>query len=141
VAATVISVPAGRYGDRYGPVRVLAGGAVLFAAGYGWFAARPSRPWLLPAFILAGLGIGCGETAESVAVASLAPGHLRGSAFGLLATVQSAGNLAASAVAGLLWTAISPVAAFVFLAGAMAAAAALILTAVGGPVPPARAGR
>jgi hypothetical protein len=55
---------------------------------------------LLPAFVLAGLGIGCGETAQTAAVASLAPERLRGSAFGLLATVQAGGNLIASAVAG-----------------------------------------
>jgi hypothetical protein len=39
---------------------------------------------------------------------ALAPVELRGSAFGLLAAVQSFGNLAASAIAGLLWTLASP---------------------------------
>ncbi len=129
-AAALVSVPAGRHGDRHSPARVLAGGAVLFAAGYVWFAAGPAQPIaLLPAFVLAGLGIGCGETAESAAVAALAPETLRGSAFGLLATVQAAGNLIASAAAGLLWSAVSPLAAFVFLAAAMVIAAALIVTA------------
>jgi hypothetical protein len=52
--------------------------------------------------------IGCVETAEHAAVAALAPVELRGSAFGLLAAVQSFGNLAASAIAGLLWTLASP---------------------------------
>ena len=74
-------------------MRVLAGGAVLFEAGYAWFAAGPAQPMLLlPAFVLAGLGIGCAETAESAAVAALAPERLRGPAFGLLATVQAAGT-------------------------------------------------
>ena len=45
--------------------------------------------------------------------------RLRGSAFGLLAAVQSFGNLAASVVAGLIWTLISPSAAFVYLAAWM----------------------
>jgi len=36
-------------------------------------------------------------------------------AFGLLAAVQSFGNLAASAIAGLLWTAVSPGVAFGYL--------------------------
>jgi MFS family permease len=52
---------------------------------------------------------------------------LRGSAFGLLATVQSSGNLIASSVAGILWTAVSPRVAFLILASAMIIAAALIL--------------
>ena len=98
LAATVISIPAGRHGDRFNPFRVLAAGAVFFAAGYAVFAAGPRQPWLLAiGFILAGLGIGCGETAESAAVAALAPATLRGSAFGLLATAQAAANFAASA--------------------------------------------
>jgi sugar phosphate permease len=66
--------------------------------------------------------------ALAVARLGFAPGQLRGSAFGLLATVQSVGNLIASSVAGLLWTAVSPGAAFVFLASAMLFAAALTVT-------------
>jgi hypothetical protein len=58
----------------------------------------------------------------------LTPPALRGSAFGLLAGVQSFGNLAASAVAGLLWTAVSPRAAFLCLASWMVIALAMLLT-------------
>jgi MFS family permease len=67
-------------------------------------------------FVLAGVGIGAVETAQHSAVATLAPTDLRGSAFGLLATIQAAGNLAASAVAGALWTGVSARAAFIYLA-------------------------
>jgi MFS family permease len=49
----------------------------------------------------------------------------RGSAFGLLATVPSIGNLIASSVAGILWTTVSPEVAFIFLAAAMVIAAPL----------------
>ena len=70
-------------------------------------------------FVLAGIGIGCGETAESAAVALFAPDRLRGLAFGLLATIQAIGNLAASAIAGVLWTAVSPAAAFIYIAAWM----------------------
>ena len=74
---------------------------------------------MAPWFIAAGVAIGCVETAEHAAVASLAPVELRGSAFGLLAAVQSIGNLAASAIAGLLWTLTSPQVAFGYLVGWM----------------------
>ena len=61
-------------------------------------------------------------------MAAEAPQELRGSAFGLLATVQSAGNLLASSMAGLLWTLVSPSAAFAYLVAWMAAASiALVL--------------
>ncbi len=44
------------------------------------------------------------------------PDELRSSAFGLLATVQAIGNLAASAVAGLLYTVATPTIALTYLA-------------------------
>ena len=48
-------------------------------------------------------------------MAAIPPPDLRGLAFGLLAAVPSLGNLAARAVAGLLWTAVSPMVAFGYL--------------------------
>lgn len=81
-------------------------------------------------FILAGVGIGLAETAETAAVAQFAPEHLRGSAFGTLAGLQAVGNLAASAIAGVLWTAVSPAAAFVYVAAWMVLALAGLLFAV-----------
>jgi MFS family permease len=116
VAATAISVPAGRLGDRRGPVLVLTAGTAAFALAYLTLALTGAEIAVLAlGFVAAGIGIGCVETAEHAAVARLAPEALRGSAFGMLATVQSLGNFAASAVAGLLWTLISPAAAFAYL--------------------------
>jgi MFS family permease len=118
LAATLIAVPAGHLTDRRGATIVLAIAALLFAGAFGGFAfAGASVPLLAALFVLAGLGIGVGETAESAAVAALAPTELRGSTFGLVATVQAFANLAASAIAGVLWKAVSPEAAFLYLAG------------------------
>jgi MFS family permease len=129
LAATLVSIPAGHLGDRRGMVRVLAGGVAAFALAYvGFAASTASVPLLAACFALAGIGIGCVETAEHAAVATLAPESLRGSAFGLLAAVQSLGNLVASALAGLLYTVASPAVAFSYAAalmlGALAALAA-----------------
>jgi MFS family permease len=125
VAATLVSVPAGRHGDRRSPVRVLVAGTAAFGAAYVVLALTgASLPILAIGFVLAGIGIGCVETAEHAAVAGLAPEQLRGSAFGLLATVQSLGNLAASAIAGLLWTLVTPAAAFAYAAAWMLVALA-----------------
>jgi hypothetical protein len=77
----------------------------------------------------AGVAIGCVETAEHAALATAAPARLRGWAFGLLAAIQSFGNLAASAIAGLLWTAASPPIAFAYLAGWMARSLIALATA------------
>jgi len=120
LAATVASIPAGRIADRYGNTRVLATGAALFAIAYLGLALTGASFIALGAcFLAAGIAIGCAETAEHAAVANLAPEGLRGSAFGLLAALQSAGNLAASAIAGALWTLISPTAAFLYAAAWM----------------------
>jgi hypothetical protein len=95
-------------------VLVLVLGVALFGLAYAGFAAGPASVFALaPWFVAAGLAIGCVETAEHAAVASLAPMELRGSAFGLLAAVQGFGSLAASA--GLLWTAASLRVAFAYL--------------------------
>jgi MFS family permease len=84
---------------------------------------------LLAWFVLAGIGIGCVETAEHAVVATHAPEQLRGSAFGLLAATQSFGNLAASSVAGILWTALSPTWAFAYLTATMVVAVIELLSA------------
>ncbi|MGW9030362.1 MFS transporter [Streptomyces sp. NPDC055722] len=131
VAATIASVPAGRLSDRLGargPVLVLAGGVAAFAAAYGLFAFDGAAvAFLAVPFVLAGVGIGAVETAQHSAVAALAPKDLRGSAFGLLATIQSLGNLAASTIAGVLWSVFSPTAAFAYLTAWMVLALAGLL--------------
>ena len=119
-AATLASVPAGHATDRRGGVVVLGAGIVPFLAAYLGFAFTGSA--LVPLavlFVAAGVGIGLAETAQGAAVATLAHQDLRGSAFGALAAIQSFGNLAASAVAGGLWTLVSPRAAFIYLAAWM----------------------
>lgn len=123
VAATAASLPAGHIGDRRGTKSALLGGTGAFLVAYLLFASGgTSILLLLVAFVLAGVGIGFVETGESAAVAARADEDIRGSAFGLLAGLQSAGNLAASVIAGVLWTAVSPGAAFLWLVAWMVVA-------------------
>jgi MFS family permease len=131
VAATLVSVPAGHINDRRGPVLVLAVGALLFCTADLGFAIG-GLPLLAVGFVLAGIAIGCIETAQHAAVAALAPQDIRGSAFGVLAAAQSFGNFASSAVAGLLWTFVSPCAAFLYLAFWMLVGAGVTIRARAG---------
>jgi MFS family permease len=132
LAATLASVPGGRLGDRRGTILVLGLGVTCVAAAYLGFALAGSSILLLAIlFAAAGVGIGFVETAEHAAVATLAPAEMRGSAFGLLAGVQSFGNLAASAVAGLLWTLASPRVAFLYAAAWMCLSLAALAFARG----------
>jgi len=126
-AATLTSLVAGRLSDRRTSRFALVLGVVAFAVAYAGFA-LDTKAWLalVSWFVAACVGIGFVETAEHAAVAGAAPAALRGSTFGLLAGVQSFGNLAASGIAGLLWTAFGPAWAFTYLATWMIVALVLL---------------
>jgi MFS family permease len=121
LAGSALAYPAGGSIDRRGPRLVFALGLLLFGLSYAGFA-LPVHAWamLLLFFVLAGAGMGLADTAESALVARLLPDELRGSGFGLLGGVQSLGDFVSSAVVGLIWTVVSPTAAFVSAAAWMA---------------------
>jgi len=122
VAAALAALAGGQLADRSSPRLVFAAGAAVYLGAYAMLAGSiHAWPLLLIAFLLAGTGIGLAETAQSTAVALLLPDHLRGSGFGVLGLVQSVGDLGATLVAGLLWAAFSPAAAFGYAAAWMLA--------------------
>ena len=117
LVGSALSYPAGHVVDRRGPRLVFGVGALLFGLAYLGFALHVQAwPVLLVFFGLAGAGLGLTDTAESALVARLLPDELRGSGFGLLGGVQSLGDFVSSAAVGLVWTLISPGAAFVVAA-------------------------
>jgi MFS family permease len=121
--AAAASPIAGHLCDRRSPWLVFGLGAVAYAVGYAVFAAGlQSRPLLLAGFLLAGLGIGFAETAESTVVAQLLPDELRGNGFGVLGLTQALGDLGSTTVVGIMWAVISPAAAFSYAAAWMGAA-------------------
>lgn len=129
ISATLVSIPAGRTVDASGPRLVFGFGIAAFVLAYAVFAVGPGVAWLAVGFIAAGIGIGAVETAQGAAVATLAPTELRGSAFGLLATIQSIGDLVASATVGLVWTLVAPSTAFGLVTFVMVVAlVALVVT-------------
>jgi MFS family permease len=119
-AAALAAAVGGRWIDRSGPRTSFAAGAGLYVVAYGVFALGTSLwPVLLGAFLLAGSGIGLSETSEAVLVARAAPDALRGSAFGALGGVQAVGDIISSVTVGLLYTTVSPLAAFTYAGGWM----------------------
>ena len=120
-AATLASLGGGRLADRFSPRGVFAAGAAVYVLGYAVFAWEQHQwPIVLIGFLLAGVGIGFAETAESTVVAQLLPAHLRSNGFGVLGLVQSFGDLGATVVAGILWSVFSPTVAFLYAAAWMA---------------------
>ncbi|WP_025159164.1 MFS transporter [Leifsonia aquatica] len=118
--AAAISFIGGVWLDRAGPRIVFAAGAAAYVLGYAAFSV-PSVGWvlLLVGFVLAGAGIGLAETAESALVARTLPDRVRGSGFGVLGGIQAVRNIVGTVVAGILYTTLSPTAAFVYAAAWM----------------------
>jgi len=120
--ASIVAIFGGRWVDRSGARTVFATGGFVYVLAYVGFALTwhsAAALWLVIAFVLAGLGIGLAETAESAMVAQMLPSHLRGSGFGLLGGVQSFGDFVSTAVVGLLYAAVSPAAGFLYAAAWM----------------------
>jgi MFS family permease len=109
LAALAAGAIGGRAIDVVGPAPALAVGAMGLLGAYVLFAETGAGVAVIAvAFVLAGAGLGLAETGEHVAVARLAPPHARALAFGALSALQSGGRLAASVVAGIIWTVVAP---------------------------------
>lgn len=122
-AAMVAAILGGHAVDRLSPRVVLGVGAAAYVVAYSVFAwEQHAWPVLLGAFLLAGIGIGLAETAETTSVALALPDRLRGNGFGMLGLIQSFGDLGASVLAGVIWAVVSPTAAFLYVAAWMVAA-------------------
>jgi MFS family permease len=112
------SYPLGALSDRYRrPMRLLAGGylvgAVTSLGTAVAFAASIEQPaWFAALFFLSGVLAAAQDTLEGVATAELADASFRATSFGLLGAVNGTGDLIASAGVGLIWTLVSPTAAF-----------------------------
>jgi MFS family permease len=116
-AASVASLVGGQLVDRINARTVFATGAAVYVGAYLLFGFAPAGwPGALAGFLLAGVGIGFAETAETAAVAHALPDRLRGNGYGILGLVQSAGDLGATLVAGVLWAVFSPAVAFTYAA-------------------------
>ena len=125
LTAAIVALAGGAWVDRRGPRLVLAAGAGAYVLAYGGFA-FPIHHWPLLAgcFCLAGAGIGLAEPAESTLVARLLPDRLRGSGFGLLGGLQSAGDLLSSTIVGLLYVTVGPTVGLAYAAAWMVLAVA-----------------
>ncbi len=123
---SAVSFPAGWLADRIGKVPVLASAYLTFAAacvvgmlGHGWLAVA-----LLALFV--GAQNPVVTSIESSLTSSIVEQRRLGTAFGILNGVNGVGDLVSSIVAGVLWTLVSPAAAFGFGAVLCAVAASTL---------------
>jgi len=110
------SLLAGHLSDRRSPRLTFALGSAFYVAAYTLFAIGTGLFGVVTGFLLAGIGIGLAETAESAVVALSIPRDIRSQAFGVLGLTQSVGDIGATVVAGVLWSLVSPTVAFGYAA-------------------------
>lgn len=125
VVKSTASVAGGQLSDRIGRRHAIALGWTVYAAVYAAFAVFDTAGIVITVFLVYGLYFGLTEGVEKAWVADLAAPEVRGTAFGIYNAVLGVGSLAASVLFGLIWTRVSPPAAF--LAGAALATFATVL--------------
>ena len=126
VIKVVSSLVGGALSDRFGRRGLIALGWLWYALVYAGFGYFDSEATVIAIFLSYGLYFGLTEGNEKAWVADMAPAHARGTAFGIYNAALGVGTLAASLVFGVIWTRISPHAAFL-TGAALAICASLLL--------------
>jgi MFS family permease len=127
VPYTLCCYVSGSLADRLPKHKVLGGGyllALIPAVALLWPGASLGK--FLIVFAFSGIYTGVWETLESTTAATILPAHVRGTGFGLLATVNGFGDFLSSASVGFLW-ALHPVWAMLFVIVTSLVGAGIIL--------------
>lgn len=110
-----LSYPVGVLSERLGKRRLLGLGYLLFAMMCIGFMLEPHKLWVLVLlFSMAGIYMALIDSMERALAGDLLPDDLRGTGYGVLATVNAVGDFVSSFMVGLLWTAVSPQAGFLY---------------------------
>ena len=123
VVKVLSSVAGGDLSDRFGRRTLIAAGWIVYALVYAAFGYFESAAPVIVIFLCYGLYFGLTEGVEKAWVADLAPAGARGTAFGVYNAALGVGGLASSLMFGVIWTRVSPQAAF--LTGAAVALVAI----------------
>jgi MFS family permease len=121
ITYALASLPIGALSDAMSRTMLLVLGYILATVTISGFAMAFLFGWTNPAYLfclfaLAGVFIAAEDTLESAITADFISTETRGIGMGVLGTVNGIGDFAASVIVGLLWTAVSPVAAFGYAA-------------------------
>jgi MFS family permease len=123
VVKVLSSLAGGDLSDRLGRRTVITAGWAVYALVYAGFGYFDSPAPVIVIFLSYGIYFGLTEGVEKAWVADLAPAGARGTAFGVYNAALGVGGLVSSVMFGVIWTRVSPSAAF--LTGAAVALAAI----------------
>jgi len=122
-----LSFPFGYLGDKVAKRKILSLGYLLSAVMCAGFIFIIPKFWYLSIlFILSGTFIASEDVLEGAIAGELLPENMKGTGFGVLATVNGIGDFISSIVVGFLWAAVSPAAGFMY-AGVLSLIGALVI--------------
>jgi MFS family permease len=125
IVYAVFAFPSGMLADKFGGLRMVVMGYLLFAATCLGFAWSGSLPLYILLFIAYGLVYALVEGNVRAYVSELSPPDIKGTVLGTFHTSVGLAALPANILAGTLWQLSSPTATFLY--GAMLSALAAIL--------------
>ncbi|MGH2403534.1 MAG: MFS transporter [bacterium] len=115
-----------RLADRWGRVRFLSLGLMLYSAGLVLLSATSTNPGIVFSTLVLGVGSGTARAVPAALVGDLAATHVRGTAMGIFRTFTDIGMIAGPAFLGALAAQSGYGAAFGATAGLLAAGVVLL---------------
>ena len=107
--------PAGVLSEKLGKRALLGIGYLLFALMCLGFIIEPPKLWAMTIlFCLAGIYVALVDSMERALAGDLLPENLRGTGYGMMATVNGVGDFVSSFAVGLFWVRVSPAAGFAY---------------------------
>ncbi len=122
------ATPAGWLADRLGKTRTMITGLLVFSAVYAGFAMATEQWMIWPLFAVYGFYGAMTEGVAKALISEYSLPHMRGSAMGLFNAMIGLLAFAASSLAGILWSAVSPAACFILGAACALISAAMLST-------------
>jgi MFS family permease len=109
-----VSYPMGILADKLGLKNIFCFGLILYAVVYGGIALQPSLPVIFLLFFIYGLYASATESISKAWISNIVEKKDTATAIGFYTGLASVFTLLASLIAGFLWNAINPSAAFFF---------------------------
>lgn len=114
ITNSLFSIPAGIIADKVGFKRVMAAGFVIFSLVYFGFGYIDDPKYIWVLFPLYGVFMALTDGVSKAYISRLVPHEVAASAFGIYQTTMGFATLAASVIAGVMWSSNGPRSPFYF---------------------------